>query len=137
FIFGYILDKIGAKRTIIISLFIWLIVVIGAFFCSSIKQYYIVGIIAGLAIGSSQSSSRTMLALLTPKSKMAEFFGFYSFSGKMASIIGPVIYGEIAKITNDQRYSILSIIVFFIFGAIILATVDEKKGILQAKKWEN
>jgi len=135
FVFGYILDKIGAKKTILISLLIWIIVVLGAFFCTTIQQYYIIGIIAGLAIGSSQSSSRAMLALLTPSDKTAEFFGFYSFSGRMASIIGPLVYGEIARITNDQRYSILSLIVFFVIGAIVLSTVNEKKGIQQAENW--
>ena len=135
FVFGYILDKIGAKKTILISLLIWITVVLGAFFCTTIQQYYIIGIIAGLAIGSSQSSSRAMLALLTPSDKTAEFFGFYSFSGRMASIIGPLVYGEIARITNDQRYSILSLIVFFVIGAIVLSTVNEKKGIQQAENW--
>ncbi len=113
FIFGFILDKIGAKKTISITILIWLIVVVGALIAKNIKQFYIVGLVAGIAIGSSQSASRTMLALLTPKEKIAEFFGFYSFSGKMAAIIGPLIYGEVARITNSQKYSVAVISIFF------------------------
>lgn len=136
FTFGYILDKIGAKKTISITLFIWILVVLGAFFCETINQFYLVGLLAGLAIGSSQSSSRTMLALLTPDSKMAEFFGFYSFSGKMASIIGPIVYGEIARITSSQKWSILSVLAFFLIGMIFLQTVNETKGKQIAIEWE-
>lgn len=137
FVFGYILDKIGAKKTIAITLFIWMAVIIAAFFSSTIKEYYYVGMLAGLAIGSSQSSSRSMLALLTPKKKMAEFFGFYSFTGKVASIIGPLIYGEIALRTGSQRWSIISVLGFFIIGFIILLTVNENKGQKVAINWDD
>ena len=93
------------------------------------------GLVAGIAIGSSQSASRTMLALLTPKEKIAEFFGFYSFSGKMAAIIGPLIYGEVARITNSQKYSVAVISIFFLIGFIILQFVDEEKGKNIALNW--
>ena len=137
FVFGYILDKIGAKKTITITLIIWVVVVFWAFWCRTITEFYCVGLLAGLAIGSSQSSSRTMLALLTPKEKMAEFFGFYAFTGKVASIFGPFIYGEVARITGSQRWAILSVLVFFLAGIIILQTVNENKGRLIAIDWIN
>jgi MFS transporter, UMF1 family len=137
FIFGYILDKIGAKRTISITLIIWIAVVIWAFLCSSIKEFYYVGLLAGIAIGSSQSSSRVMLALLTPQEKMAEFFGFYSVTGRLASIFGPLTYGEISRITGDQRWAILSVVAFFIVGTIILQTVNEEKGRKVAINWNS
>ena len=93
--------------------------------------------LAGLAIGSSQSSSRTMLALLTPKEKMAEFFGFYAFTGKIAAIAGPFIYGEVARITGSQRWAILSVLAFFLAGMIILQTVNENKGRQIVIDWIN
>lgn len=134
-IFGYVLDKIGAKTTISITLLIWVLVVLGAFFSQTITHFYLVGLLAGIAIGSSQSSSRTMLALLTPDEKMAEFFGFYAFTGKMASIAGPFVYGEIARITQDQRYAILSVLFFFVAGGLLLQTVNEKHGRENAESW--
>jgi len=137
FVFGYILDKIGAKKTITITLIIWVVVVFWAFWCRTITEFYCVGLLAGLAIGSSQSSSRTMLALLTPEEKMAEFFGFYAFTGKVASIFGPFIYGEVARITGSQRWAILSVLVFFLAGIIILQTVNENKGRQIAIDWIN
>ncbi len=135
FIFGYILDKIGAKRTITITLLIWIAVVVWAYFCRSLNEFYYVGLLAGIAIGSSQSSSRTMLALLTPPDKMAEFFGFYSVTGKLASIFGPLVYGEISRITGNQKWAILSVAIFFICGALILQTVNEEKGKRTALSW--
>jgi UMF1 family MFS transporter len=92
--------------------------------------------LAGIAIGSSQSSSRAMLVLLTPDSKMAEFFGFYSLTGRVASILGPLVYGEIARITGEQKWAILSVVLFFIVGVIILQTVDEEKGKMMALQWK-
>jgi UMF1 family MFS transporter len=134
--FGYLLDKIGAKRSISITLIIWIFVVLGAYFSENVKHYYMVGLVAGLAIGSSQSSSRTMLALLTPKEKMAEFFGFYAFTGKMAAIFGPLAYGEIARITNSQRNSILAVLLFFVIGFICLQSVKEQQGKTTAITWK-
>ncbi len=133
--FGYLIDKIGCKKTITITLVIWSVVVLWAFTCSSVTEYYFVGLLAGIAIGSSQSSSRTMLALLTPSAKITEFFGFYAFTGKLASIFGPLVYGEIARITGSQRWSILAVLFFFVLGAIILQTVDENEGKRVAEKW--
>jgi len=136
FVFGYVLDKIGAKKTISITLLIWICVILGAFFSQTINHYYLVGILAGIAIGSSQSSSRTMLALLTPDTKMAEFFGFYSFTGKMASIAGPLIYGEVARVTGSQKWAIISVLFFFLAGLIILQSVNELKGKEIALNWK-
>jgi UMF1 family MFS transporter len=128
-VFGLVTDKIGVKRTLSISLLIWLAVVIWAFFCSSAFEYYFVGLLAGLAIGSSQSNSRTLLAMLTPQEKRAEFFGFYTLTGRLSSIIGPILYGEIARSSGSPRWSVLSLIVFFAVGFVILQTVKVDKGI--------
>ena len=105
--------------------------------CKSANEFYGVGILAGIAIGSSQSSSRTILALLTPPEKMAEFFGFYAFSGKLAAIIGPLIYGEIVSQTGSQKFAILSVLIFFVVGIIILQSVDEERGKQIAINWKN
>jgi len=128
-VFGYYTDRIGVKNVLSISLLIWIAVVIWAFFCKTAFEYYFVGLLAGLAIGSSQSNSRTMLAMLTPGDKRAEFFGFYTLTGRLSSIIGPLVYGEIARKTGSQRWSILSLIVFFSIGFVILQSVRVTKGI--------
>ena len=127
FIFGIISDHIGPKKTITITLGLWLLVVLGAFFVNSVIQFYFVGLLAGLSIGSSQSCSRSLMALLTPKEREAEFFGFFDgLFGKSSAIVGPLVYGIISDITND-RVAALAIGIFFIAGMIILQQVDVKK----------
>ncbi|MDP8226575.1 MAG: MFS transporter [Candidatus Celaenobacter polaris] len=128
-IFGFIVDRIGAKRTISITLLIWIAVVVWAFFCNNVTQFYGVGLLAGIAIGSCQSASRSLFSLLTPEDKHAEFFGFYAVSGKAAAIIGPLLYGLLVLILHSQRWAILSIALFFVAGFFVLQTVNEEKGI--------
>jgi UMF1 family MFS transporter len=130
--FGWLTDKTSVKTTLNISLAIWIAVVIWAFFCRSAHEYYYVGLLAGLAIGSSQANSRTMLALLTPGDKRAEFFGFYTLTGRLSSIIGPLLYGEITRRTGSQRWAVLSLIIFFTLGFALLQNVRVNKGINDA-----
>ena len=136
-IFGFILDKIGAKKSINITLVLWMLVVIGAYLCATKNQFYLVGLSAGFVMGSSQANSRTMLALLTPVNKATEFFGFYSVTGRLASIAGPLVYGEISRLTGNQRYAIISVLLFFVLGFIVLQFVDEEKGQLIAVKYND
>jgi len=136
FIFGYIADKIGHKKTLTICLFIWLAVIIWAFLSPAKKDYYVVILLAGFAIGSTQANSRAMIASLTPKSKNAEFFGFYTVTGRMSAVIGPIIFGLVSKWTGNIKYSILTVLPFFIIGLITLQLVNEKRGQKIALDWK-
>jgi MFS transporter, UMF1 family len=123
FIFGIISDHIGPKKTITITLVVWIIVVIGAFFVQTVSEFYIVGLLAGLAIGSSQSCSRSLMALLTPHEREAEFFGFYDgLFGKSSAVVGPLVYGIVSDISNE-RFAALAIGVFFVVGLFVLQKV--------------
>jgi UMF1 family MFS transporter len=124
FIFGIISDHIGPKKTISITLVIWIGVIIGAFLVQTVFQFYLVGLSAGLSIGSSQSCSRSLMALLTPKAREAEFFGFYDgLFGKSSAVVGPLFYGIISDLSN-QRIAALAIGLFFIVGLILLQGVQ-------------
>lgn len=135
--FGWLSDRFNAKLSLNISILIWIVVVIWAFFCQTASEYYFVGLLAGLAIGSSQSNSRTILSMLTPTDKQAEFFGFYALTGRLSAIIGPILYGWIAHRTGDVRWSILSLMIFFILGWLILQSVKLVQGIEQARSFQN
>ena len=130
--FGWLSDRYSAKHSLNISLLIWIGVVVWAYICRTAGEYYLVGLLAGLAIGASQANSRTMLSLLTPVSKQAEFFGFYALTGRLSAIIGPVLYGWIAHKTGSIRLSILSLIIFFVLGWILLQGVNLRQGMTQA-----
>lgn len=131
-VFGWLTDRVNVKTSLSISLMVWLGVIVWAFFCSSSTEYYFVGLAAGLAIGSSQANSRTMMSQLTPISKQAEFFGFYTLIGRLSSIAGPILYGWIAQATGNLRLSILSLLIFFVVGWVILQLVNLPQGMAQA-----
>ncbi len=137
FTFGIIADKIGHKKTLSICLLIWLTVIVWAFLSPAKKDYYAVILLAGFAIGSTQANSRAMIASLTPKSKNAEFFGFYTVTGRMSSVLGPILFGLVSKWTGDIKYSILTVIPFFLFGLILLQRVNERRGQETAISWKD
>ncbi|HEY6436748.1 MAG TPA: MFS transporter, partial [Ignavibacteriaceae bacterium] len=126
-ILGIVADKIGQKKIIIISLFMWLVTVTLAYFVYDKTGFYVVGLIAGAAMGSCQSASRSLMGKLTPPEKKTEFFGFYSFFGKSSAVIGPLVFGMVSFLSGDQRLAIISIAFFFIIGMLILTKVKDPK----------
>ena len=124
-ILGIVADSIGQKKTIMITLVMWLITVLIAFLVQDKNGFYVVGLIAGAAMGSSQSTSRSLMSKLTPPEKKTEFFGFYSLFGKSSAVIGPLVFGLVSFISGDQRLAIISIGFFFVVGLIILTQVKD------------
>jgi len=126
-ILGIVADSIGQKKTIIITLVLWIITVMIAFLIHDKNGFYVVGLLAGAAMGSSQSTSRSLMSKLTPPEKKTEFFGFYSFFGKSSAVIGPLVFGLVSFISGSQRLAIISIEFFFIVGLLILLKVKDPK----------
>jgi len=124
-VFGIIADSIGQKKTIMITLFMWLVTVALAFFIYDKFGFYFVGLLAGASMGSSQSTSRSMMTKLTPEDKKTEFFGFYSFFGKSSAVVGPLVFGLVSFLSGSQRIAILSVGVFFVIGMLILSKVKD------------
>jgi len=131
-IFGWLADRIGNKNSLMLSLGVWLGVVIWAFnlgwWIGMKEEYYIIGVITGLVMGGSQSAARSLQALFTPRKHSAEFFGFFSLSGRFANVFGTAIYGLAIVITGGVKPAILTLGLFFIVGGILLHFVDEREG---------
>lgn len=123
-LFGILADKIGHKKTLVISLVLWLVVVAASYFVSTAAMFFVVGIFAGIALGSSQSSSRSLMSSIIPKEKKTEFFGFYSFFGKASAILGPALFGVVSSYAN-QRIALVSVGVLLMLGLILLNRVDD------------
>ncbi len=123
-LFGVLSDHTGHKRTLSATLLLWLSIVVIAYFIQDKWLFYAVGILAGLALGSSQSTSRGLMSIITPQEKRTEFFGFYSFFGKASAILGPLMFGFISSYFN-QRLAILSIGLLLLVGLILLQRVEE------------
>jgi len=125
---GAISDRIGGKPTILITLGLWCCVVTAAFFATTRAQFWVVALVAGIGLGSNQAASRGLMRLFVPAGRDAEFFGFFSVCGKFSALLGPLVYGVVAKVADSQRAAILSVLGFFAVGLAILLTVDVEKG---------
>jgi len=128
-LFGRLPKKLGTKNSLLLSLGIYSIIVILGYFMQSPSHFWILAFLVSMVQGGSQALSRSMFGSMVPMHKSAEFFGFYDMSGKFSGIIGPFIFGIIGQLTGSSRISIISIIVFFLIGALVLAKVDHKAGI--------
>ena len=84
--------------------------------------------------GGSQALSRSLYGAMTPKAKAAEFFGFFNIMGKFSAILGPVLFAAMGRLFGQSRYSIVSLIVFFVVGIVLLTFVDEGEGIRVARQ---
>ena len=128
FAFGFVQDRLGSKKTIAATLVLWTATALAAALIQTKFQLFIVGNMAGIAIGSSQSAGRAMIALLSPPSKTAEFFGLWGMAVKAASIVGPVTYGLTNYLSGSHRVAVMVTTVFFLGGLVLLAPVDEERG---------
>ena len=129
YLFGWIAKKLGTKRSIYIALVWYALICVGGFFMNQIWHFYGLAVAVGLVQGGSQALSRSLYGAMTPKSKAAEFFGFFNIMGKFSAILGPVLFAAVGRLFGQSRYSIISLIVFFIVGIVILSRVDEREGI--------
>ena len=94
-------------------------------------QWMTLGLLSGLVLGGSQALARACFSMMTPVKKSAEFFGFYAFTMKASSVIGPLIY-VIAVNTSNQKLGVLIIWALIVIGTIYLSTIDVRKGALVA-----
>jgi len=132
-LFANLAERIQSKNAIMITLLMWIVIVTYAYFLKSALEFWILGGLVGLVLGGSQAISRSLYAKLIPKARPAEFFGFFTISAKFASIFGPLIFGLVTDLSENPRNAILSLILFFVVGMIILSRVDTERGRLRAK----
>ncbi|OCC16562.1 MFS transporter family protein [Dissulfuribacter thermophilus] len=125
FFFGHIDDKIGAKNTILISIGGLFLATLGAALAPSKWWLWFFSTFIGLFVGPNQSSSRSLMGRLIPPGNHAEFFGFYTLSGKMTSFIGPFLFGIATGIFHNPRAGVLSTLAFFLIGGMLLFRVKE------------
>ena len=137
FLFGLAQDRIGAKNTIYLTLLVWLATIAGAFFSTDRTTFFIVGNLAGLGLGSSQSAARALVGMFSPVEKSAEFFGFWGLFWKLSTAIGPLVFGLLSSGTGNQRIAILATGTFFVIGIIGLRFINEKEGIQAARNYSS
>jgi UMF1 family MFS transporter len=125
--FGWLGNRIGARSGIFIAIAVYAATTVAAYWMSDVAHFYVLAGVIGLVQGGIQSLSRSYYAALVPEGKQGEFFGFYNMMGKFAAVLGPVMVGVTALATRNTRIGMLSILVLFVSGALLLARAPAAK----------
>jgi UMF1 family MFS transporter len=128
FLFGRLAGRIGAKRAVAGSLVVYTGVSILCYFVQTAAHFYALALIVGTVQGGSQALSRSLFATMVPRHKSSEFFGFFGVFEKFAGIFGPLLFAIAVALTGSSRHGILSVILFFFFGGLVLWRVDVGEG---------
>lgn len=134
FLFGWLAKKMGTKPAILLSLGIYSLIAIAAYFLYHEWQFWVLGFAVATVQGGSQALSRSLMGRMMPKSKSAEFYSFFSVSEKIAGTVGPLLFGAVSAMVGGSRLAIVSLIVFFAAGSYLLMRVNEKEGIRVAEQ---
>ena len=121
--FGWFGGRYGPKTGIFIGLAVYIVVTVWASVMDSVVEFYYLAFLIGLAQGGIQALSRSLYARMIPAGRSAEFFGFYNMLGKFAAIIGPVMIGWVGVMSGNPRTGILSLLILFVVGGVILTKV--------------
>jgi UMF1 family MFS transporter len=132
-LFGKLSKKLGIKKTITISLLVYTLIAVIGYFMTKEWHFVLLGLFVATVQGGSQALSRSLVGQLMPKSKSAEFYGFYSVSEKFNTVIGPILFSVINQLTGNSRLAIISLVVFFISGIVLLSKVNIERGIRTAQ----
>ena len=140
-LWGKLAERMGAKKSILLSLFIWAAVVIYAYFGlygdSRVLQFWILGAFIAMVMGGSQAISRSLFAQLIPNGKEAEYYSFYEVSERGTSWTGPLLFGLMNQAFGSLRPAILSLIFFFVMGLLLLPRVNVLKGVEAVKRYDS
>jgi UMF1 family MFS transporter len=127
-LFSRLAGRIGTQRCVMMSLVLWTGIVIYAGFLRTAAQFVALGAVVGLVMGGSQALSRSFYGSMIPKEASAEFYGFYTVFSKFAAMWGPWAFAIVKHATGSSRLAILSLVVQFLAGLILLAFVDPGKA---------
>ena len=132
-LFGKLGKTMGNKKAISLALVIYSVVAIFGFFMTEEWHMFVLGFGVAIVQGGSQALSRSLIGKMMPKSKSAEFYGFFSVSEKFNTVVGPALMPFITARTGDPRLGIVSLVIFFVAGIIMLRFVNVERGIAQAE----
>ena len=132
-LYGQLSKKYSIKILLITAIFIYIFIIIFAFFIKTKLHFWILAILVGTSQGGIQALSRSYFGQIIPKNKSAEFFGFYNIMGKFAAILGPFLIGIISHFKNI-RFGVLGMIPLFIIGAFILIVSFQSQSPTKAQR---
>ena len=126
--FGFVDDRLGGKVTIGLSVAALAAATLVGALAPTPAWFWASAILVGVFAGPNQSASRSLMARFVPARHESEFFGFFAFSGKVTSFLGPALLGVLSE-AYSQRVGVASLLGFFAVGGLLLWRVDERRGI--------
>lgn len=127
--FGYVQDALGHRRALALTIAGWIVMVAVAATSTTAAGFWLAANIAGVCMGSSQSAGRAMVGVFAPSHRPAEFYGLWNAAVWLSAILGPVTYGLVTWLTdNDHRLAISITGVYFVAGLLVLTRVDVARG---------
>jgi UMF1 family MFS transporter len=136
FFFGWLSERITAKRAILLALAVYAVISIVGYRMKTASDFYTLAILVGTVQGGSQALSRSLFSTIIPAHKSAEFFAFFGVFDKFAGIFGPALFAVTILATGSSRNAVLSVIGFFVVGAILLSLVNVEEGRRAAREAE-
>jgi UMF1 family MFS transporter len=128
FLFGLFARRIGAKRAVFAGLGVYVVITVLGYFMRYSWEFFALAVLVGMVQGGTQALSRSLFASMIPRQKSSEFFAFFGVFERYAGILGPAIFAWVVQRSGTSRNAILSVVVFFIVGAALLAFVDVEEG---------
>lgn len=127
-LFGAAADRIGAKPAVLVGIAIYIGISVLGYFMSTTWHFFALAGLVGMVQGGTQALSRSLFARMIPKEKSSEYFGFFSVFEKFAGIAGPAMFAASVTLFGSSRAAVLSVIVFFVAGGLLLTRVNVARG---------
>jgi MFS transporter, UMF1 family len=127
-LFGLLASRVGAKRLIYAGLAAYIAAAVLGFRMRTAIDFLVLAVVVGAVQGGTQALSRSLFAVMIPKHRSGEFFGFFGVFDKFAGVLGSVVMTVAATMTGSLRFGILSVVAFFSIGILLLARVDVEQG---------
>jgi len=126
--FNRLAATMTTKRTIMLALSVYAVIAVWGYFLDAVIEFWFLACLVAVVQGGSQALSRSLYAGMSPTSESGEFFGFFSVMSKFSAILGPLLFAGAVALFGSSRPAILSIVVFFIVGIVLLRRVDVDEG---------
>ena len=136
FLFGGLAGWIGTKRAIFLGLTVYAGISMVGYFMTTATHFYILAVLVGMVQGGTQALSRSLFGSMIPRHESGEFFGLFAVFEKFAGIMGPALFSLMIALTGSSRNAILSVIVFFVVGGLLLLMVNVEEGQKTAREAE-
>jgi len=134
FLFGTVAQRIGAKRAIFVALSVYVGISVLGYFMTAAWHFFVLAFLVATVQGGSQALSRSLFARMIPRHKSSEYFGFFSVFEKFAGVAGPALFAMSVLLFGSSRAAVLSVILFFAAGALVLTRVNVAEGEAQAER---